>query len=108
MLCLDPSRTRPIVDLTGAWTLVGQAHNDESEWGTMNLTRSGTSVTGTATMSDGAGTVTGAVKGSEISITFGSSAGYQVYTSGTVSDNTIVGSFTDSDGDSGTWSASRR
>jgi len=74
----------------------------------MNLIQSGNSITGTATMPDGTGSLTGSVKGSDISLTFGSPAGYQIYASGTVSDNTITGDFTDSDGDSGRWSASRR
>ncbi len=98
------------VDVTGNWNVT--VTGEEGLTAVMSLTQSGNAVTGTFTVPgmDGSLSMSGTVSGNTLRLTMVTDIddNASVTLNGTVTDNTISGTWTDNGGDSGTWSATKQ
>ncbi len=87
--CGDDDGGAATVDVTGTWHGINL---EEDVTGTMSLEQTGNSVSGTFVADGIHGTVVGSVSGNQVTLTFTSGA-ERVDFEGTVSDNTMSGSW---------------
>lgn len=103
----DRSEGPPTVDVTGTWIAVTTA----GERATLIMTQDGAGVTGTFSSNFGSrGTLTGTVSGNTLQMTLNETNFDRIVTeaTATVSGNTMNGRLTQSDGDSGRFTATRQ
>ena len=97
----------PSVDVTGTWV----ATTSVGESATLTMTQSGGNVTGTFFSSFGSeGTLSGSVSGNTVRLTLNETNFDRIVTQvkGTVEGNSMSGTLTQSDGDSASFTASKR
>ncbi|OGV65705.1 MAG: hypothetical protein A2283_12490 [Lentisphaerae bacterium RIFOXYA12_FULL_48_11] len=94
-------------DISGTWHYTNIMPSDTIS-GSMNLTQSGTSVSGNFSEEGDSGSVSGSVNGSSISLTLNFGDGTTDQLSGSVNGNQISGSWHESEtGETGTFTATR-
>lgn len=99
--------TPPSVDVTGTWV----ASVSFGETATLNMTQTGSSVAGSFSSNFGSkGTLSGSVSGNTVRLTLNETVFNRITTdvTGTVDGNRMSGTLSQSDGDSATFTATKR
>jgi hypothetical protein len=92
-----------VTGVSGTW------HGSDGDPFTMTLSQNGTSISGSSSTPDGPGAISGSVTGNSITlhVDYTTCPGVSDVWTGTVNGNYMSGSWHSTEGDSGSWSASR-